>query len=178
MDENHAQLLRKIEAAFANVPKPTKVTKRVARALDDYPTLTKEQWKALYAQDTERHWKDLTHEDLAAFQDICYWLDEEGSLFYFPAFMCHNLADEQPFGWVSSGDIASTLQSRTSQFRLFNDEQMQCVKEFLTYRAAYEDRGAAAICPVCGGPLISEKCRVVCRSERCRYRIVFNCADL
>ena len=34
-----------------------------------------------------------------------------------------------------------------------------------------------SICPVCGGPLISEKCKVVCRSERCRYRIVFNCAE-
>ena len=32
-------------------------------------------------------------------------------------------------------------------------------------------------CPVCGGKLISEKCKVVCRSERCRYRIVFNCAE-
>jgi hypothetical protein len=34
-----------------------------------------------------------------------------------------------------------------------------------------------SVCPVCGGPLISEKCKVVCRSERCRYRIVFNCAE-
>jgi hypothetical protein len=34
-----------------------------------------------------------------------------------------------------------------------------------------------SVCPVCGGPLISEKCKVVCRSERCRYRIIFNCAE-
>ena len=34
-----------------------------------------------------------------------------------------------------------------------------------------------SVCPVCGGPLVSEKCKVVCRSERCRYRIVFNCAE-
>ena len=34
-----------------------------------------------------------------------------------------------------------------------------------------------SICPVCGAKLISEKCKVVCRSERCRYRIVFNCAE-
>ena len=32
-------------------------------------------------------------------------------------------------------------------------------------------------CPVCGGRLISEKCKVVCRSEQCCYRIVFNCAE-
>lgn len=34
-----------------------------------------------------------------------------------------------------------------------------------------------SICPVCGAKLVSEKCKVVCRSERCRYRIVFNCAE-
>ncbi len=34
-----------------------------------------------------------------------------------------------------------------------------------------------SVCPVCGAALISEKCKVVCRSERCRYRIVFNCAE-
>lgn len=34
-----------------------------------------------------------------------------------------------------------------------------------------------SVCPVCGSKLISEKCKVVCRSERCRYRIVFNCAE-
>jgi hypothetical protein len=32
------------------------------------------------------------------------------------------------------------------------------------------------ICPVCGAKLISEKCKIACRSERCRYWIVFNCA--
>ncbi len=40
-----------------------------------------------------------------------------------------------------------------------------------------EERPVDSVCPVCGGPLISEKCKVVCRSERCRYRIVFNCAE-
>ena len=33
------------------------------------------------------------------------------------------------------------------------------------------------VCPVCGAKLISEKCKVVCRSERCRDRIVCNCAE-
>jgi hypothetical protein len=40
-----------------------------------------------------------------------------------------------------------------------------------------EDSEPDSRCPVCGGELISEKCKVVCRSERCRYRIVFNCAE-
>ena len=34
-----------------------------------------------------------------------------------------------------------------------------------------------SVCPVCGARLVQEKCKVVCRSERCRYRIVFTCAE-
>ena len=37
--------------------------------------------------------------------------------------------------------------------------------------------GTDSVCPVCSAKLISEKCKVVCRSECCRYRIVFNCAE-
>ena len=33
------------------------------------------------------------------------------------------------------------------------------------------------VCPVCGAALISEKCKVVCRSAKCSYRIVFNCSE-
>lgn len=43
--------------------------------------------------------------------------------------------------------------------------------------AREEPRDPDSVCPVCGAPLISEKCKVVCRSERCGYRIVFNCAE-
>lgn len=32
-------------------------------------------------------------------------------------------------------------------------------------------------CPVCGGLLAQEKCKVVCRSATCVYRIVFNCSE-
>ena len=33
------------------------------------------------------------------------------------------------------------------------------------------------VCPVCGESLVQEKCKVVCRSKRCTYRIVFNCSE-
>ena len=58
------------------------------------------------------------------------------------------------------------------------------MSESVPNRAAIPEPGASdvesdtdLVCPVCGGELISEKCKVVCRSERCRYRIVFNCAE-
>ncbi len=34
-----------------------------------------------------------------------------------------------------------------------------------------------AVCPVCGARLTQEKCKVVCRSATCGYRIVFNCSE-
>ena len=33
------------------------------------------------------------------------------------------------------------------------------------------------VCPVCGAALIAEKCKLVCRSPTCVYRIVFNCSE-
>jgi 8-amino-7-oxononanoate synthase len=36
---------------------------------------------------------------------------------------------------------------------------------------------ADSVCPVCGAPLTQEKCKVVCRSAVCGYRIVFNCSE-
>jgi hypothetical protein len=39
------------------------------------------------------------------------------------------------------------------------------------------EQSVDTICPVCGGSLTSEKCKIVCRSERCRYRIVMTCAE-
>jgi len=34
-----------------------------------------------------------------------------------------------------------------------------------------------AVCPVCGEQVVQEKCKVVCRSEICVYRIIYNCSE-
>jgi hypothetical protein len=44
-------------------------------------------------------------------------------------------------------------------------------------RAAEPEKQPDSHCPVCGAALIQEKCKVVCRSPRCTYRIVFNCSE-
>ena len=36
---------------------------------------------------------------------------------------------------------------------------------------------AEAYCPACGSPLLQEKCKMVCRSSECVYRIIFNCSE-
>jgi len=33
------------------------------------------------------------------------------------------------------------------------------------------------ICPVCGAVAVQEKCKIICRSEKCRGRVVMNCSE-
>jgi hypothetical protein len=35
----------------------------------------------------------------------------------------------------------------------------------------------AIICPVCGAIAVQEKCKIICRSETCRGRVVMNCSE-
>lgn len=36
---------------------------------------------------------------------------------------------------------------------------------------------AAVACPVCGAATVQEKCKVICRSDICRGRVVLNCSE-
>jgi GNAT superfamily N-acetyltransferase len=33
------------------------------------------------------------------------------------------------------------------------------------------------VCPVCGAATVQEKCKVICRSDTCRGRVIYNCAE-
>lgn len=33
------------------------------------------------------------------------------------------------------------------------------------------------VCPVCGAATVREKCKVICQSDRCRGRVVYNCSE-
>jgi hypothetical protein len=37
--------------------------------------------------------------------------------------------------------------------------------------------GSAIVCPVCGAATVQEKCKVVCKSDICRGRVIMNCAE-
>jgi hypothetical protein len=60
---------------------------------------------------------------------------------------------------------------------------MAAAKAVLHRKNATGDPAGAAsqhfyrFCPVCCAPLVEEKCKVVCRSASCVYRIVFNCSE-
>jgi hypothetical protein len=36
---------------------------------------------------------------------------------------------------------------------------------------------ATMACPVCGAVVVQEKCKLICRSELCRGRVVMNCSE-
>jgi hypothetical protein len=36
---------------------------------------------------------------------------------------------------------------------------------------------SAITCPVCGAATVQEKCKVICKSEICRGRVIMNCAE-
>jgi hypothetical protein len=33
------------------------------------------------------------------------------------------------------------------------------------------------VCPVCGAVAVPEKCKVICKSDLCRGRVIYNCAE-
>ena len=37
--------------------------------------------------------------------------------------------------------------------------------------------GNSLICPVCGEIAVPEKCKVICRSAKCRGRVIYNCSE-
>lgn len=40
-----------------------------------------------------------------------------------------------------------------------------------------EDNENKLVCPVCGHEPVQEKCKVICRSSVCVYRIIMNCSE-
>ena len=47
-------------------------------------------------------------------------------------------------------------------------------------KAAEEDKHKSSepiICPVCGAIAVQEKCKMICRSDICRGRVVMNCSE-
>jgi hypothetical protein len=40
-----------------------------------------------------------------------------------------------------------------------------------------EGKENAIICPLCGAAVVQEKCKLICRSEICRGRVVMNCSE-
>jgi hypothetical protein len=33
------------------------------------------------------------------------------------------------------------------------------------------------VCPVCGEEGVREKCKIICRSDKCHARVIYNCSE-
>ena len=40
-----------------------------------------------------------------------------------------------------------------------------------------QSRDVTIACPVCGAATVQEKCKVICKSDVCRGRVIYNCAE-
>jgi hypothetical protein len=40
-----------------------------------------------------------------------------------------------------------------------------------------EGRDDTIACPVCGAATVQEKCKIICKSDLCRGRVIYNCAE-
>jgi len=43
--------------------------------------------------------------------------------------------------------------------------------------AEVQESEAEVVCPVCGAAAVQEKCKMICRSDICRGRVVMNCSE-
>jgi hypothetical protein len=118
-----------IERGFADAVRPSKVTKRVALALDDEWLVDEERRRELMAEDPEQRWEDLSDADVEEFCSILPSLDEEGLQFYLAAFMSYALRRFPSEGHRAISDIHDLCAGPKWQNAL-RPEQIGAVREF------------------------------------------------
>ena len=120
------KLAVRIPAVFGSPLRP-RITLHVARGYDDEWFLTEERVAELSALDPEQHWQDVTAEAARTFQEYFSFSDDEGWLFYLPAFIHHYLADF-PTGGYDAVFFACVQKKRSTG--LLNPEQLAFLEEF------------------------------------------------
>jgi len=127
-----ARVRRLIQAAYASVPRPSRVTKRVAIALDDEWLPDEARCAALRALDLEKHWKDLDDAAIEEFGSILPWLDEEGIRFYLPAFMDFALRRYPWQGSRATCDVHEFSWGRPELLQALSADQFDAYAQFET----------------------------------------------
>lgn len=129
-------LIDEVLLAFpASIPRP-RITRSVARALDDEAAFNEQKILELAAADAEQQWPDLSDEDIEGDQGYFFNSDPEGWRFYLPAYLCHALRDF-PSGWPAV-EYACETQRHVS---LLYEAQLSCLNRFNQLRAKYDPQG-------------------------------------
>lgn len=93
----------------------------------------------------------------------------------------HTSRELEKLGFFVPAIRPPTVPRGTSRLRLSLSagHQAKVVRQLATLlkTASPPEKLPDSVCPVCGATLTQEKCKVVCRSTLCGYRIVFNCSE-
>jgi hypothetical protein len=128
------RLIADIASAFANVELGNGVTLHQARAMDDYESEAQQLF--VRSNDTEPYWCEIPDDKLKHFHDVLVFMDDEGWVFYIPAFMTWILRHLDDPTDEHSGLDWSAILSLTdpgARVSLLNEDQSKCVCRFLRY---------------------------------------------
>jgi hypothetical protein len=136
--EEPTELISTIEAAFDGVPKPHKMTLRVARAADDY--VPEEEWSAIRALDSEARWQDVADTDLEEHWDVHPFFDAPAFRYYIPAFLVWAIRHYTTMDYHVEGMTLWSLKPENEQLQLLTEEQRYAITQFLKFGAmAFDD---------------------------------------
>jgi hypothetical protein len=140
-----AELIEMIEAVFDGVPKPQKITLRVARAADDY--VPEQQWAEIRALDSEARWQDVPDKDLEKYSDTNCFLDASGIRYYLPAFMIWCIRHRASTEFAAYPSALFMLECTTEKLQLITREERGVIAQFLKFvaMACNESEGLDAV---------------------------------
>jgi len=122
-----AELLERIEREFQGVPRP-RITKHVARGLDDEWFLSDERGAELAKLDPEHDWHEVSDEDVQKFNEYFSFSDEEGWRFYLPAYMSYYLRN---YSDRYMNPVQFAYRYSPERLALLTPAQKRCVEEFV-----------------------------------------------
>jgi O-acetyl-ADP-ribose deacetylase (regulator of RNase III) len=133
-----AAILREMHEVFADAPFPRKTIQQ-SELLDDYISCG-EKWENAAKTDAQyRHWSKVPALIVQHCQCALSYMDFDGLLFYFPAYMrvaIENWTDDAYINSIHSALFHLGHQPE-SKFSHFSTAQKQCIRHFLEYMDAF-----------------------------------------
>ncbi len=131
-------ILQEMHEVFADAPFP-KHTIQQSELLDDYIS-SGAQWDKVAKEDAQyRHWSKVPAAIVQRCQSALSYMDADGLLFYFPAYMRVAIENWEDDAYINS--IHSALfhldDAPETRFSCFSTAQKQCIRHFLEYMNAF-----------------------------------------
>jgi len=129
-----AQVIAVIQAAFDGVPRPERISLRVARAADDY--VPEAEWAAIRTLDTDTRWQDVPDRDLEEYWDVHPFLDGTAFRYYIPAFMVWCIRHNGSTDLATAQWTLSALKEPPDRLAFLTRAERNAVAQFLKFAAA------------------------------------------